>query len=128
MNDRVRCIGIGDGAEYEIDVDTFAEHQPLFAYVDDVGSVVQPLRRLAAVGSVVIPDRPQFRWLDAGDRRCVLLQAHRMCRPSVERDPVAARMPATLLSLGVGEFCLEIYHVRADGSADLLLQDDWCFK
>ena len=31
-------------------------------------------------------------------------------------------------SLGIGEFCLEIYHVGPNGAFELLRQDDFCFK
>lgn len=96
----------------------FPEAEPLFAYVDDVAGGVEPLRGLVLAGRLTILDQSPFMWLH-GPRDCVLLKTSAAGR---QAGQVAFR------SLSVGEFCLEIYHVRPDTSVALLHRADFCFK
>ncbi|NJN96515.1 MAG: hypothetical protein HC875_21610 [Anaerolineales bacterium] len=114
----VKLISIARGAEFEITLAAFPEAEPLFAYVDDVAGGVELLRGLALAGRLTLPDQPPFMWLH-GPRDCVLFQT-----------TAAGRQAGRVVfrSLGVGEFCLEIYHVRPDTSVALLHQADFCFK
>jgi len=117
-NPPVSLLGIEHGAEFEIDLAPFPEENPMFAYVDDVGSKLQILGGFVTEGRLKISNRPSFAWL-SGDRDCVLLEA----------TPKAKRLGrAAFRSLGVGEFCVEIYHVAPDRTVRLLHQDDFCFK
>jgi hypothetical protein len=118
MNNSVRLVSISEGADFEIDLSAFLEPEPLFAYVDDVGSLVAPRFGLVVAGRIRIDDQAPFRWLH-GTRDCVLLKASMKGRQ-------AGRM--SFLSLGVGEFCLEIYHICPDRSVELLYKHDFCFK
>lgn len=113
-DDRVRLASISSGADFVIDLARCAE--AAFAYVDDVGCGVQILDGLALDGRITIPDRPRFMWLD-GPRDCVLL------RPT---DDGMKSGRASFRSLGVGEFCVEIYLVRSDGSTELIHENDFC--
>lgn len=118
MTSAVRLVSITHGAEYEIDLSPFAEADLLFAYVDDLGCGVEPLRGLVADGRVTIEGRPPFMWLD-GPRDCALLRV-------TEDGRRAGRV--ALRSLAVGEFCLEIYRMRPGAGAELLHSADFCFK
>jgi hypothetical protein len=118
MNAAVRLRSITNGAEYEIDLSVFAEDNPRFAYVDDVGCKVLPQAGLDVVGSITIYNQPPFMWL-AGPRDCMLLFVN---AEGKQAGRVAFR------SLATGEFCLEIYHVQPDGNATLLCRGDFCFK
>jgi hypothetical protein len=111
-------MAITTGAEVEIDLSCFREPEPLFAYVDDVGCKVKPLSGLEISGKVTIENQPDFMWLK-GKRDGVLLRATMECRQGHF---------ASFRSLGIGEFCLEIYHVRPDQRVELLHQDDFAFK
>ncbi len=110
--------GIEEGIVFEIDLSAFPETEPMFAYVDDVGSNVKPLSGLAVAGSKRIEGQPEFLWLK-GTRDCVLLRA-----------TAALRRGSRVLfhSLGVGEFCVEIYHVSPEGDVRVLFRDDYCIK
>jgi hypothetical protein len=103
LDHRVRLVSITHGADFEIDLTGFSDSAPAFGYVDDAKCPVK-----------VLENRPAFMWLD-GPRECVLLRA-------------SGGKTASFRSLAVGEFCVEIYHVRPDGSAELLHQNDFCFK
>jgi hypothetical protein len=111
----IQLVSISKGAEFSLDLSAFPEAEPEFAYVDDVKCKVEPLSGLVAQGRIKIEGRPPFMWLE-GTRDCVLLKA------------LGGAKTASFLSLAVGEFCLEVYHVRPDGDVDLLYQDDFCFK
>ena len=117
-DERVRLVSISSGADFLINLSLCAEASPAFAYVDDVGCGVQILHGLSLDGRITIPDRPRFMWLD-GPRDCVLL---RPTEEGMKGGTVSFR------SLGVGEFCVEIYLVRPDGSTELLHENDFCFK
>jgi hypothetical protein len=117
-DDRVRLVAISKGADFEIDLSRFAEAETAFAYVDDVGSSVEILHGLAVDGRMSIPDRGPFMWLD-GPRDCVLM------RPT-EQGRKDGRV--SFRSHGLGEFCVEIYLVRPNGSVELLHENDFCFK
>lgn len=118
VNSPVQLLSITYGADYEIDLTAFPEPEPSFAYCDDVGSKVKIHSGLVEAGKLTINDQPDFMWLE-GPRDCVLLKASQTCR---EGDKVTFR------SLGIGEFCLEIYHVAENGTPNLLRQDEFCFK
>jgi len=118
MKAPIRLISITHGADYELDLTSFEEAEPQFAYVDDVGSDVRVLSGLMETGRITIENQPDYLWL-TGPRDCVVLRASRDCRDGDE---------ALLRSLGIGEFCLEIYHLRPDGKPNLLRQDEFCFK
>jgi len=109
---------MSEGADFEIDLSAFSEAEPVFAYVDDVGVRLQPLSGLAFAGNLAIEGRPEFMWLE-GTRNCVLLKAGLELRQG---------NTASFRSLSVGEFCVEIYHVRPDTTVELLHRDDFCFK
>lgn len=117
-DDRVRLVAISKGADFEIDLSRFTEAEPAFAYVDDLGTSVLILHGLAVDGRITISDRPAFMWLK-GPRDCVLM------RPTAEGTKDGR---VSFRSLGVGEFCVEIYLVRPDGSVELLHENDFCFK
>lgn len=118
MSNPVRLVSISRGAEFEVDLSAFSEAEPVFAYVDDVKAGVEVLHGLVVDGRMMIQDRPRFMWLE-GPRDCVVL------KPNAEgmRD-----RRTSFRSLGVGEFCLEVYHVRPDQSVVLLHKDEFCFK
>ena len=116
-DDRVRLVSISKGAEFAIDLSRF-EADTAFAYVDDSVSDVLILHGLAVDGRITIPDRPDFMWLK-GPRDCVLL------RPTAEARKDGR---ASFRSLSTGEFCVEIYAVRAGGSVEHLHENDFCFK
>lgn len=116
--DALRLVGITRGAEFDVDLAAFPEAEPVFAYVDDCGDDVLPLRNLALAGTMTIEDQAPYLWLE-GPRRCVLLKASAAGREG---------RVASFRSRAVGEFCMEIYHVRPDGTVALLFQDDFCFK
>lgn len=118
MRDPVRLVSITRGAEFEIDLSRFAEPNPVFAYVDDVRGSLDELRGLVIDGRITLADRPVFMWLQ-GARDCVRL------RVTVE-GARAGRV--SFRSQSVGEFCLEVYRVLPDGGAELLHQNDFCFK
>jgi hypothetical protein len=118
LNQPVRLVSITDGADFEIDLSAFPEAEPVFAYTDDGGAGVKVLSGLEVTGRLTVPDQPAYMWLN-GPRDCVLLKA----TPEGVRE-----RRASFRSLGVGEFCLEVYHVRPDMSVALLRQDDFCFK
>ncbi|MEZ4390985.1 MAG: hypothetical protein R3A48_07815 [Polyangiales bacterium] len=119
MSGPVRLIDIREGAEFEIDLTAFSEPEPVFAYVDDAGSRVAPRSGLVLDGRVIVEGQPPFMWLK-GPRDCVRLRA------TTEGGPRSERV--SFRALSVGEFCVEIYHVRRDGRATLLHQNDFCFK
>ena len=118
MGSPVRLVSITQGADFEIDLSAFPEPEPLFAFVDDVEAGVKILQGLETAGTMTIPDQPWYMWLN-GPRNCLLL------KPTPEG---AQEGRVSFRALGVGEFCLEIYHVRPDHSVQLLHQDDFCFK
>jgi len=119
MSESVILRRISRGAEFEINLAAFPEAEPLFAYVDDVGCGVEPLEGLVVDGVIAIAGQPPYMWLK-GLRNCVLLKA-----PADRREGTRA----AFRSLGVGEFCLEIYHVLPnEGGAELLHRDDFIFK
>jgi hypothetical protein len=105
-------------AEFEIDLSFFPEAEPVFAYVDAEGCQVEPLSGLVLDGRMKIENQPDFLWL-AGTRDCVRLRA-----TAEGRQGGVVRFRSLL----VGEFCLEIYHVRPDQSFEFLYQNDFCFK
>jgi hypothetical protein len=120
MKDAVRVLSITRGAEYEIDLARFPEAEPLFAYVDDAGSMVRAGRGLVPYGWLTLPEATEETPSSLPDpRHATLLKA---CRDVRDGDK------AIFLSLGAGEFWLEIHHVAPDGATRLLRQDDWCFK
>jgi hypothetical protein len=114
IDDRVRLVSITHGAEFEIDLTGFTDPTPAFGYVDDYKGSVKVLQNLSIDGNITTEDRPAFMWLQ-GPRECVLLRA-------------TGGEKASFRSLTVGEFCVEIYYVRPDGSAELIHQNDFCFK
>ncbi len=114
MDQRVRLVSIAHGADFEIELAGFADPTPTFGYVDDDNSRVKVLQNLSIDGTITIEDRPDFMWLQ-GPRECVRLRA-------------TGGKTASFRSLTVGEFCVEIYYVRPDGSAELIHQNDFCFK
>lgn len=118
MRHAVRLVSISRGAEFVIDLSTFTEPEPLFAYVDDLDGSVEALRGSVIAGHITLYDQPPFMWL-AGPRDCILLT------PSAEGTEEGL---LSFCSLSVGEFCLEIYHVRPDGSVVVLYRNDFCFK
>ena len=112
---RIVLASISEGAVFEIDLDGFTEPDPTFAYCDDVGSRVDRLDGLEEVGTAEI-EGDDFGGLH-GARQARLLRA------------TQSGGVARFRSRGVGEFGLEVHHVRADGSApQLLWRDDFCFK
>ena len=118
MNPAVKLVSISQGAEFDIDLSAFPGAEPVFAYVDDLGSEVLPMFGLDIAGRMTIEDQPEYMWLN-GPRNCVLLKTNAEGR----RD-----RRVRLCSLGAGEFCLEIYHIRPDQSIELLYREDFCFK
>lgn len=98
------------GPVFEIDLRWFPEPEPVFAYCDDDGSVVDQLEGLEHAGTLELER-------DHTTRRCRLLRATRDAGPLVR-----------LRSRGVGEFWLEIHHVPPDGAPRLLWRDDFCLK
>jgi hypothetical protein len=117
-DDRVRLVAISKGADFEIDLARCAEVEPAFAYVDDLGTSVEILHGLTVDGRITIPDRPAFMWL-TGPRNCILM------RPTPEGTKSGR---VSFRSHGIGEFCVEIYLVRRDGSVELLHENDFTFK
>jgi hypothetical protein len=115
MNNPVRIINTFD---FEIDLSAFLEPEPLFAYVDDVGSRIEPRFGLVVAGSIGIDDQPPFMWLE-GPRDCILLKTSVQGR---QEGHVSFFSPA------VGEFCVEIYHLRPDRSAEVLYKNGFCLK
>ena len=114
-DDRVKLVSITRGADFEIDVSRFAM-PAAFACVDDaVQGAVKVLEGLEVVGRITIADRGRFMWLD-GPRDCVLMRA------------LPGATKASFRSLGIGEFCVEIYYVPETGSPELLIEADFCFK
>lgn len=117
-NQSVRLVDITHGADIEIDLSAFQEAEPVFAYTDDVGAGVEVLHGLEVAGRMTVEDQPPYMWL-RGPRDCVLLRV----------TPEGAHgRHAAFRSLGVGEFCLEVYHMRSDMSPELLGRGDFCFK
>jgi len=114
----VRLVSITRGAEIEFDLSAFPEVGPVFAYADDLGAGVEVLGGLEVAGRMTVEGQPPYMWLD-GPRDCVLLRA----TPEGLRNRHAA-----FLSLGGGEFCLEVYRVKPDKSVELLGKGDFCFK
>ena len=114
----VREISIKHGADLEIDLSFFPEEEPVFAYVDDTGDGAEPLFGLEIAGRIVIQGQPDYLWLD-GDRDCTLLRVNSQGRGEGR---------AVLRSLGIGEFCLQIYHIKPDQTAELIHQWDYVFK
>jgi hypothetical protein len=114
----VRLVSITHGADIEIDLSAFAEPEPVFAYVDDVGSRVEVLGGLEVAGRMTVEGQPPFMWLD-GARDCVLLKA--------TPQGIQERR-AVLRSLGVSEFCVEVYRVRPGECVELVGRGDFCFK
>ena len=118
MKQAVQEVGISHGADLQIDLSHFSEDEPLFAYVDDTGDGVEPISGLEVHGRMVINGQPTFMWLD-GPRDCILLKVN---AEGKKESRVLMR------SLGICEFCLEIYHVKPDGSTEVIYQDEYCFK
>lgn len=107
-----RRPSISWGAAFEIDLSAFPEPEPVFAYVDDVGAGVEVLHGLVADGRMTVHDQPPFMWLD-GPIDCIRLK--------VTPEGVRPRR-AAFRSLGVGELCLEVYHVHPDRGGRLIPQ------
>ena len=106
---------ITDGPRYGVNPRCFSEAQTLLAYCDDVGAEVDDLRGLRVVGRARIK-APPFMWL--GDERdAVLLQVDATVEGGV-----------SFRSRGVGEFCVEVYHARPDGTYVAIERDDFCLK
>jgi hypothetical protein len=122
INKSVRLIGTIKGADFEINLSYFPEPEPIFAYVDDLECDVMSLSGLVISGSMTIKNQPNFMWLE-GARNCVILKT---CKQQDGAESVPKFV--SLRSLSVGEFCLEIYHVRPDGTVNLLHQNDFIFK
>jgi hypothetical protein len=122
INKSVRLIDTIEGADFEIDLSYFPEPEPIFAYVDDLECQVMSLSGLVIAGKMTIENQPDFMWLE-GARNCVILKT---CKQPGDAESVQKFV--SLRSLSVGEFCLEIYHVRPDGTVKLLHQDDFIFK
>lgn len=104
------------GPEFEINTDCFSEPEPVFAYCDDVGSLIDQLDGLEEAGTMEFRQSP-FMWLKE-TRQCRLLRATRRADGNIVR----------FRSCGVGEFCLEIYYIPGDGTPHLLWRDDFCLK
>lgn len=122
MNKSVRLIDTSEGADFEIDLSYFPEPEPIFAYVDDLECSVMPLSGLVISGSMTIENQPNFMWLE-GVRNCVILKT---CKQQDGAESIQKFV--SLRSLSVGEFCLEVYHVRPDCTVNLLYQNDFVFK
>ncbi len=118
MNPAVQLVSIRHGAEFEIDLSAFPESEPVFAYVDDMGSGVALNLGLDTAGHVTIEDQPEYMWLK-GPRNCTVLKTNAEGKREGR---------VRFLSLGADEFCLEIYHLRPDESIELLYREDYCFK
>lgn len=117
-NPSVQLVSITRGAEISLNLSAFPEAEPVFAYADDVGTRIEVLSGLEVTGRMIIEGQPPYKWLD-GPRDSVLLKA----------TPAGVREGrAVFRSLGVGEFCLEVYHVRPDMRVELLGKGDFCFK
>lgn len=114
VDPRVRLVSITHGADFEIDLAAFPDPRPAFGYVDDTDGSVEVLQNLSVDGTVTIDHRPDFMWL-RGPRACVQLRA-------------TGGTAASFRALAVGEFCVEIYYLRPDGSVELVHQNDFCFK
>ena len=114
----VREVSIRHGADLEIDLEAFSEREPIFAYVDDTGDGAKPLFGLDYEGRMVIRDQPDYLWLE-GARDCTLFKVNEQGRR--ERR-------AVLRGLGIGEFCLEIYHVKPDQKIELIHKWNYTFK
>lgn len=118
-NQSVRLVGIScRGVDIEIDLSAFPEAGPVFAYADELGGRIEVLGGLEVAGRMTIEGQPPYMWLH-GPRDCVLLKAN--------ADGARERRGA-FRSRGVGEFCLEVYHVRPDLSVELIGRGDFCFK
>ena len=118
MKQAVQEISITHGADLQIDLSHFKEPNPVFGYVDDTGDGVEPISGLELHGRMVINDQPDFMWLQ-GSRDCILLK--------VNADGEKERR-VLMRSMGVGEFCLEVYHIKPDGTTEVIHQADYCFK
>ncbi|MEO0446923.1 MAG: hypothetical protein AAF191_12690 [Verrucomicrobiota bacterium] len=118
MNQAVSLVSITHGADLQIDLSHFAEPYPVFGYADDLGTGVIPLSGLNFHGEMAILDQPDYRWL-TGPRNAILLKVTRQGRQDGR---------VLLRSQGLGEFCLEVYHLGTDQSISLIYQDDYCFK
>lgn len=118
MKKAVQEIGITHGADLQIELSYFSEDEPIFAYVDDTGDGVEPISGLEFHGRMVIDDLPDFMWLN-GPRDCILLKVN----PDGKKE-----RRVQMRSLGVGEFCLEIYHIKPDRTAEVIYQNEYCFK
>jgi len=92
MNNPVRLVSSSKGPSFEIDLSAFLEPEPLFAYVDDVGSRIEPLFGLVVAERMIINDQPPFMWL-TGPRDSVLLKANAQGRQ-------AGRVSFLFLSVG----------------------------
>ena len=106
---------IKDGARYGVNARCFTEERPVLAYCDDVGSQVDDLRGLREVGRARFTAEP-FMWL-TGERECALLEIDLTFTGDV-----------SFRSRGVGEFCVEVYHARPDGTYVAIERDEFCFK
>lgn len=104
--------------QFGIDLSKFAESRPVFGYVDDGNAGMRVVRGLTAGGTMTITGQPPFLWLD-GPRQVSLFQ--------VSEEGKQDRR-AEFVTLGCGEFCLEVYHLAPDGSIRLIFQDDFCSK
>ena len=85
--------------------------------MDGAGRGVEALSGLAVDGPVAIEGRPPAAWRRAGGPGLLL-----------KADTTGGRRVASLRSRAVGEFRVEVYHVRPDGAAELLYRGDFCFK
>ncbi len=106
---------ITNGPRYGVNPRCFTEAQPTLAYCDDIGSEVDDLRGLRVVGRARFK-APPFMWL-GDERECVLLQVDATFEGEV-----------SFRSRGVGEFCVEVYHARPDGTYVAIERDDFCLK
>jgi hypothetical protein len=114
----VKLIAVNKGADFTIDLSAFPEVEPVFAYVDDMDCDLEVLNGLVIDGQIRVDERPPFMWLE-GERNCIRLKASIDCRNGEF---------ASFRSLTVGEFCVEIYYITPGNIAQLLYQDDFCFK
>lgn len=111
----VSLRSISNGVCYRVNPRCFVDEQPVLAYCDDVGSLVDNLRGLREVGRARFTAEP-FMALEC-ERECALLAL----------DPTFTG-EVSFRSRGVGEFCTEVYHARRDGTYVAIERDDFCLK
>jgi hypothetical protein len=121
----VQCYFTDDELAFEICTECFPEPEPIIGVVQDAssGAGFRPGNDLIAVGTAPLPDSSWFGDDEDDDTNEVSILHLFKCaaRTPTSENPV-------LISEGIGEFCVEIYHMSPDNGPKRIFIEDFCLK